>query len=129
MKTYLPIVLAVSTAFSSTTVFAGKSSETQDYDHFKGKEAGSYDAALTLFKQYNEKVEALINKDKLSYGDMHNIHEYTYTIENALAKINQEMNALAEQLETLHKASETAKSDSALAAGRTYIENAKRLVK
>ena len=43
--------------------------------------------AVANFSEYNGKLEGLIQQEHLSPQDMHEVHMLTYTLENALAKI------------------------------------------
>jgi len=95
-------------------------------DHFSGEASESLDQALANFTETNGRVADILAQDEISMTDMAAIHELTYTLENALERIDDEYDALEDQLEALHKASEGADSDRARALGGTYLENAKR---
>ena len=126
MKKIIILSILSSMLFSSNT-FAREEAPAE-YDHYKGKKAESLEQAVTLFSEYNAKVAAILENGEPSYKDMHKVHELTYTIENALAKINSEMGALALQLEKLHKASENAKANETLKEGSQYLETAKKII-
>ena len=55
---------------------------------------------------------------------MEKIHEYTYTLEVALAKINETLGALPATLEQVHKASESHNLAALQGVGDVYLENA-----
>ena len=57
------------------------------------------------------------------------MHQLTYTLENALGKINQELAKLAETLEAVHVASETGDVGTVLARGREFTAGAGKVVK
>jgi hypothetical protein len=98
-------------------------------DHFKGLPADTLEEAVTNFSEYNEKLRAILARDELTAADIGTIHELTYTLENALEKINAEFAALAETLEEVHVASETADYGRVKEKGREYLSTATTVVK
>jgi hypothetical protein len=77
-----------------------------DVDHYFAEPSETIEQALRNFVEYNGKVQEVLSRETLSVDDMEQIHEYTYTIELALAKMNDEFGALAVTLQELHLASE-----------------------
>ncbi|MFW2439932.1 MAG: DUF6746 family protein [Arenicellales bacterium] len=98
-------------------------------DHYKGLPAGTLEQAVQNFSEYNRKLEALLDKEKLSASEMATIHQLTYTLEMALNKINTELATLSETLEVVHKASESVDADTTLSAGREYLSVSRQLIK
>ncbi len=98
-------------------------------DHFEGKQAETLEQALANFSEYNAKLDALLAQETLSATDLGRIHELTYTLENALAKINAEFSELAENLEEIHMASEAADAETVKSRGRIYLNTATKVVK
>ncbi len=94
-------------------------------DHFAGEPAETLDQALANFSEYNTRLEAVLEKETLDFPDMRVIHELTYTLENALEKIREDMAVLAETLEALHLASETGDEDGSRRHGEAYLETAR----
>ncbi|MFP4239837.1 MAG: DUF6746 family protein [Rhodosalinus sp.] len=95
-----------------------------DVQHYNMVESETLEEALTNFVEYNAKVQEVLAREDLSVADMEEIHEYTYTIEAALAKINEEMGALPETLEELHLASEDHDEAEVRGLAETYFETA-----
>lgn len=108
---------------------AAPSFAEQRPDHYQGKAVESLEDAVVNFREYNNRMAALVNKGALSAQDLHRIHEITYTLENALEKIRQELSDLAEVLEEVHVASETADADTVKSRGRVYLETAGQVVR
>src|SRR5690606_21127756 len=77
----------------------------------------------------NGQLEAILAKDELGPEDTAKIHELTYTLENALARIESEVEALEETLEEVHVASERYEVETVRTQGRKYLDNAAKLTK
>jgi hypothetical protein len=69
-----------------------------------------------------------LDKDALEGQDLATVHELTYTIETAPAKINAELTALAETLEEVHIASETADIGTVKTKGHEYLSVASEVM-
>jgi len=97
-------------------------------DHFTGLPADTLEQAAANFSEYNTRLAAILGRNELTAEDMHNIHVLTYTLENALERINAELAVLADTLEELHVASETADYEGAKKHGAAYLNTARKLV-
>lgn len=97
--------------------------------HAKGEPADTLEQAVSNLSEYNDKLEAVLQKDELSATDMHDIHMLTYTLENALQKIQADLAETAEMLEQVHIASETNKPEVVKTRGQVYLETTRQLVK
>lgn len=98
-------------------------------DHFKGEPSRTLTEAMSNFSEYNRKLEALLAKDQLAPQDLHEIHVLTYTLENALQKINKSVNKLEELLEDVHKGSEHADPAKVKKQGKSYMELSRELAR
>jgi len=96
-------------------------------DHFDGEPAETLDEALANFTEYNRRLAAMLESESLDAGDLQQIHRLSYTLENALERIDVEIDALAATLEALHLASEQADFDATERSGRQYLETARKL--
>lgn len=103
--------------------------QAERVDHFKGLPAHTLEEAVRHFSEYNRKLHEQLDRDTLTATDMAQIHELTYTLENALAKISEEFALLAGTLEALHVASERADHEGVRTHGRVYLETATTVVK
>ncbi|SEM90061.1 DUF6746 family protein [Nitrosomonas marina] len=97
--------------------------------HFKGKSSETLEQALVNFSEYNQKLSEVLKQETLSAPDMQQIHELTYTLENALERINTSMLELAETLEAVHVGSETGDTEATRSEGLRYLETARQIVK
>ncbi|MDZ7811053.1 MAG: DUF6746 family protein [Arhodomonas sp.] len=68
-------------------------------EHFEGKPSETLEEALSNLGEYNERLTAILEKGEVSSEDHARIHELTYTLENALARIDEEVGEMAEDLE------------------------------
>lgn len=111
----------------SLAVVSFGSSADERPDHFRGLPAETLEQALDNFADYNSRLAAILEQDELTLRDLVTIHELTYTLENALERINAELSELAETLESLHVASEEVDYEGTRQHGRTYLETARRI--
>lgn len=96
--------------------------------HSKGEPAPTTEQAVTNLSKYNPKLEAILAKDELTAMDMHEVHMLTYTLENALKRIQTDLDKTAELLEEVHVASETSKPEVVQSQGKSYLESVRALV-
>lgn len=97
--------------------------------HFKGKSSETLKQAVSNFSEYNNKLAAILKKDTLSPQEMQQVHELTYTLENALEKMNISLAQLAMTLEAVHVGSETGDVESVKTQGSHYLDIARQLIK
>lgn len=121
---YVPSVIALAVALGFSPLV---SAETRP-EHFQGEPAETLEQAISNFSQYNAKLEDILEKQTLTPEDLHEVHQLTYTLENALQKIDAEYKDLAEALETVHIASESAQPGTVQTEGKAYLETARKLV-
>ncbi|MDN6319533.1 MAG: hypothetical protein L0J77_07195 [Marinobacter sp.] len=106
----------------ATPVFAS------DPAHFKGQPANTLEKAVANFSEYNNKLDKVLAGD-LTPEAMNTVHQFTYTLENALQKLDDEIDELEETLEKVHKASEHADPDTVRSAGEQYLTNSRKIIK
>lgn len=99
-----------------------------DHDHFKGKPANTLAQAVTNFSDYNTRLEKVL-AGELTPETMNQVHELTYTLENALQKLDDEIDTLAQTLERAHKASERADTDTVRSAGKQYLTGSRKIIR
>lgn len=96
-------------------------------DHYAGEPSETLEQAVSNFSEYNDKLKDLLSKDELSASDLNEVHQLTYTLENAVEKIRSEYADLAEVLEEVHVASETNEPSTVKEKGQAYLETSKQL--
>jgi len=97
-------------------------------EHYDAKSAATLEAAVANFTEYNDRLAAILEQDGLEGADLEAIHELTYTLENALARMREDMAGLADTLEALHLASEDHDEAVAREHGAAYLTTARTLV-
>lgn len=97
--------------------------------HFKGKPSETLEQAVSNFSEYNHKLETFLKKDTLSPQEMQQVHELTYTLENAIEQMNISLAQLAMTLEAVHVGSETGDVESVKTQGLHYLDIARQFIK
>lgn len=97
-------------------------------EHFEGEEAANLEEAVANLVAYNDRLEELLKQDELSAEDMNQIHNYSYTLENALQKVQEETQTVAANLEEVHLASERMDEETVRAQGEVYLETTHTLL-
>jgi len=96
--------------------------------HFKGLQSETLEQAVNNFSEYNNQLEAIL-AGELNPQAMSDVHEITYTLENALEKIRDDLKELADTLEEVHLASERIDTEGVQKHGKAYLEQSRKLVK
>ena len=96
--------------------------------HFKGEQVETLEQAVKSFSANNKKFAAMIQDGEIDLKEMGEIHQLTYSMENALKKIKSELEKTEELLEEVHEASEHGQTKTVLKDGRKYLEKAQTLV-
>ncbi len=113
--------------FASLSMLIAQSALADDRpDHFEGQSADTLEQARANLAEANREIAAILAQDEISMTDMARIHELTYTLENALERIDEEYDELEDQLEALHLASEGADIERARELGDAYLDQSQR---
>src|SRR5690606_41105157 len=117
------LILATATLLFTLPAFAD-----DEYDHYKGEPSKTLEQAVANYSEYNNRLEQVL-AGELSPEAMNEVHQLTYTLENALGKMDDELEDIAERLELVHKASERADPDTVKQEGAVYLEKIRTIVK
>ena len=90
-------------------------------EHYQGAESATLAEAFSYLEVYNEGLAELLAREDLTASDLNRIHQMTYTMENAVARLRDELEGAAASLEELHLASERADADAAREHGDAYL--------
>lgn len=115
-------------SFLLATGFSAGAIAQERPDHFRGKDSATLAEAVANFSEYNKQLASLVAKSDLAPADMVKVHELTYTLENALEKLRQELEQLAGTLEEVHVASEKLDAAVIKSRGRVYLETARKVI-
>lgn len=119
---FFPVVLSGVLVFS-----AGAQASDDRADHFKAEAVESLEQAINVFRDNNAKLAEVL-AGEVNDQAIGEIHILTYTLENALQRINHDAAELAETLEELHLSSEKYKTEDVKRFGAEYLETATKLV-
>jgi len=97
--------------------------------HARGEPSETLEQAVSNLSEYNGKLDTLLAKGELNAQDLHEVHMLTYTLENALQKIQADLEETAAVLEEVHIASETNKPEVVKEKGQVYLQSTRTLVK
>lgn len=96
-------------------------SADENYNHFPSMSSPDLKTALCNLSSYNQRLMAIKAKDELTAVDMVKIHELTYTLENAIQRMQQELTTIAADLEEVHLASERMDKQAIAQYGKRYM--------
>ncbi|MFY0991214.1 DUF6746 family protein [Halomonas sp. C05BenzN] len=102
--------------------------EEKPGEHFEGEPSDTLAEAVANFSKYNQELADLLARDELTMREIGEIHVLTYTLENALEKISEEVEEMAEVLEEVHLGSETGNVERVRTNGEIYLESARTLI-
>ena len=124
MRTSLAIAsVAVATAFAAVPAHA----DHGQVDHAEGKPAPNLEAAVQNLREYNRKLDQRLSQE-LDGETLHEIHMLSYTLENALQRLDKDLASIANVLEGMHLASERGDVDAVKSHARTYLENTRLIL-
>ncbi|MFO7704972.1 MAG: DUF6746 family protein [Halopseudomonas sp.] len=98
-------------------------------DHYQPQASETLEQAVANLSEYNSKLADILAKQELNADDMHNVHELTYTLEEALNKIHTDLAEVADVLEEVHLASEQADAATVKNSGQAYLDLTRTVVK
>lgn len=97
-------------------------------DHYAPQPSDTLEQALSNFSEYNKIMATILAKDSLTPNDMEDVHQLSYTLEVALAKLIADSEDLAVRLEYVHQASEGSNGARLREYGLDYLETAQKIV-
>ncbi|WP_289117129.1 DUF6746 family protein [uncultured Idiomarina sp.] len=95
--------------------------DDQRYQHFKPEPSDNLHQAIINLTKYNAKLQEIIEGD-MPPEDMAKVHELTYTLEVALARLSKELDVAANSLEEVHLGSEAMNKQRVEGFGKSYLE-------
>jgi hypothetical protein len=89
--------------------------------HYQGKQSSDLAEAVANLRDANAHLADLLSGEVGEY-DMHDIHSLSYTLEDSLAKIREELDGLQHDLESMHFYSEGLRREEVIEYGSRYLE-------
>ncbi|MEE4295221.1 MAG: DUF6746 family protein [Wenzhouxiangella sp.] len=123
---FFPAVMAGCLMICAGMAYA--SDDDDRVDHFKGKPAETVAEALENFREANDRLAEIIAMDNPDTQAVFEVHQLTYTLENALEKIRDELEDVADVLEEVHVASERNDGETVKKRGVVYLETAQQIL-
>ncbi|MGM7319019.1 DUF6746 family protein [Idiomarina sp. ST10R2A5] len=117
----LTMILAGAALLFNVTATASDNDDEQRYDHFKPEASENLEQAIMNLTEYNAKLQEIVNGD-LDSQDMAKVHELTYTLEVALARLSKELDVAANSLEEVHLGSEAMNKQRVKGFGKSYLD-------
>ena len=125
-RTLSLIALATALAFAPAAFADDKAPER--VSHYQGKQANDVGEAIANLREGNARLKELLSGGVSEY-DMQDIHNVSYTLEEAVARLREELGVIADDLENMHFYSEGYKRDDVLEYGNAYLNGIERIVK
>lgn len=99
----------------------------EQVQHYEAKPSRTLEEAMTHLAEYNTRLAEIMARDELTAEGLDTIHQLTYTLENALARIGTEVEGMAVNLEEVHLASERLDRETLREHGPRYLRKAQML--
>lgn len=90
--------------------------------HYEAKPAPNLAMAVQNLRDYNRKLEQQLSQE-MTPENMNRIHQLSYTLENALQRLDRDLENIANVLEGMHLASERMNASAVTGNGEVYLEN------
>jgi hypothetical protein len=119
----------LASALAAATLFPGLAAHASDRpDHFEGQASETVAEAMANLAEANRTLESILASDSLSPQQLHEVHELTYTLENALARLGEELERSAVALEEVHLASERNDAETVRTQSAVYLDAIRSLL-
>jgi hypothetical protein len=115
--------LAVVGLAAATILAAGPlQADEARVEHYGGKPAPNLEQAVKNLHETNRELETRLSQE-MTESNMDRIHRLSYTLENALKRLDDDLDKIADVLEGMHLASERMNADAVQSYGSAYLEN------
>ncbi|HTO18388.1 MAG TPA: DUF6746 family protein [Pseudomonas sp.] len=114
--------------FTLATCLSAGALASERMAHAKGLPADTLAEAVSNLASHNQKLEALIAQP-MTPQQLGEVHLLSYTLENALRRIDHDLKQIAENLEAVHIASESNDPATVQRQGRAYLDGVRPLAR
>jgi DNA repair ATPase RecN len=118
----------VTSVIASLIITVSSAQADEKYKHFPSLDSADTATALCNLEEFNKKLQAIVNKDDLTPEDMVKVHELTYTLENAVVRLQKDLETIAVDLENVHKASERLDNNTIKGSGKDYLDATSKIL-
>lgn len=91
-------------------------------EHFEGEAAADIAEARANLAAANAELRELLAQDEMSSADMARVHEISYTMENAIQRVQTDLEEAAVALEEVHLASEEMDRETVSQRAPDYLD-------
>ncbi len=112
---------ALVTVIGTLLILASTAKADEKYNHFPSLDSPDTATALCNLAKFNEKLKVIETKKSMTAEDMVKVHELTYTLENAVIRLQKDLDTIAVDLEKVHKASEVLAEKTIKQSGEDYL--------
>lgn len=120
--------IARTIVFTLATCLSAGALADERIKHAKGLPSPTLAEAVANLDSHNAKLAELLNQP-LTPQRMDEAHLLSYTLENALKRINTDLADIAESLEAMHIASETNDPETVKRQGQAYLDGIRPLLR
>ena len=123
--TLLTLLLAGGFVVGGSAIASEESEHGHDderAEHFEGETAADIGEARANLAEANAELRELLAQDELSSADMGRVHELSYTMENALQRVQTDLEEAAVALEEVHLASEEMDRETVTQRAPDYLD-------
>lgn len=100
----------------------------EQLEQAQGQPIDTLKQAVDALELRNDLLEVLLSKNELTDGDMAIIQQLTETMENALAKIDEELGIMREHVQEVRSAADAREQERIRENGQEYLERIKTLM-
>lgn len=125
-KIFTALVIGTLTSLSAP-VWANDAQAPNRVAHYTAQKAGSIDETLVNLREANAKLKSLLAGEVGEY-DIHDIHSLSYTLEESLARLAEEIKQLHNTVADMHFASEGLNRDAVIDYGEAYLSGIGKIV-
>lgn len=128
MKKFPVLALVAACTVWTPAALADDAAAAPRVDHYQARQADSVAQTIANLKEANQQLEAILAGEVGEY-DMHDVHSLSYTIEDSLARLSEELLKLKDLAGDMHFASEGLKRDEVIEHGKAYLDGVGQIIK
>ncbi len=99
----------------------------EELEQSQGQSVETLQDAVDALELRNDLLDVLLTKEELTEGDIAIVQQLTETIENALAKIDEALDAMSDQVQEVKAGAESTDAERIRENGKAYLEKYRTL--